>query len=485
MEQEHNLGFAFLRKAADIPSSVALRAPTQQMTYDQLRTRVIRYALHLKWRGIGRHSCVALDTNRAPEGMALPLALALVGARWVRLSSETLFGPLGVTDMLSLARRPGVPPRNFHVVDESWIQPPPGIDLSKPVGFEGYGSENDTAIFTQSSGTTGRVKFMAKSYRRLWIQASMSLKQWALARDCTTVFNGFPPLSGVGFHMTAQTLLRGGCIVVGAEDVRQLKAMGTQHVFASPARIEVLCKNIPPLENRMLLLTAAGAMMNRSLIRHWLQYFEQVGLGYGSQEAWRGGSAILSAVPDADTISYDLEDDVTVEIVDAGGTSLPANTVGTIRIKTPEMVHEYVAAPEASAEAFRDGWFYPGDLGSISEDSRLSVHGRVKDQFNFGGVKANAADVDEVSTRPAEVQAAVSFARTTDSGLDELCVLAVLAAGAAPERAAEQIRQSCRSLRGQDLIPGAVFFADHLPLNENGKPMRETAREMSASLPAY
>ena len=69
MPQEYNFGFAFLEKAFAMPDAVALRTPTAEMTYGQLRTRVIRYAQHLKRRGVDRNSCVAIEANRMPEGL--------------------------------------------------------------------------------------------------------------------------------------------------------------------------------------------------------------------------------------------------------------------------------------------------------------------------------------------------------------------------------------------------------------------------------
>ena len=480
MEQLFNLGFEILVKAAEFPQSVALRAPGQEMTYDQLRTRIIRYALQLRHRGISRSSCVALDTNRMPEGIALPLALALLGSRWVRLTPEARWDALGVTHILALTAPQGVALRNFHIVDDSWVLPPPGVDLSKPVGFEGYASPDDIALFSQSSGTTGQPKFIAKSYSKVWILAEQRFSE-----DFFAVYSGFPPLSGIGFHVSIEMLLRGGTVIVGCSDVQQVNALGAQRVIASPAQIESLCRNLEGLSPRIPLLSAAGAMVSPPLIRRWLQFFERIGVLYGSQEAWRGGSAFFTDVPPSEAVAYVSDSDVKIEIVDPDDLPCPADTIGIVRIRTPEMVEEYVAAPEATAEAFRNGWFYPGDLGSLSVDGKLRIHGRIKDQFNLGGVKVNGADIDATASAASGVQAAVSFTRPVDGALDDLCVLAVLAPGMSPEVAAEQIRTCCRSIRGPELIPKFVFFADHVPINENGKPVRETALEISATLPAY
>src|SRR4051812_35128735 len=97
-----NFAFDVLDCAARRPDAIALLAPDQTMTYGALRVRIIRYALHMRLRGIGRRSLVALDANRMPEGTALALALALLGARWVEMKPTINPMALGVTHALSV-----------------------------------------------------------------------------------------------------------------------------------------------------------------------------------------------------------------------------------------------------------------------------------------------------------------------------------------------------------------------------------------------
>ncbi len=68
---------------------------------------------------------------------------------------------------------------------------------------------------------------------------------------------------------------------------------------------------------------------------------------------------------------------VDVQAVDAEDRPLPAGTEGILRIRSELCVDRYDDDPVASAQVFRDGWFYPGDLGAVSADGRLDVTGRV------------------------------------------------------------------------------------------------------------
>ena len=53
-----------------------------------------------------------------------------------------------------------------------------------------------------------------------------------------------------------------------------------------------------------------------------------------------------------------------VQIIDEQHRQVPAGTVGTIRYRGGAVADSYYRNPEESALAFRDGWYYPGDLGS-------------------------------------------------------------------------------------------------------------------------
>lgn len=54
---------------------------------------------------------------------------------------------------------------------------------------------------------------------------------------------------------------------------------------------------------------------------------------------------------------------------------------GEILVRGPAIFSEYYKNPEASAEAFIDGWFRTGDRGEMTDSGALKIIGRVKEQF--------------------------------------------------------------------------------------------------------
>ena len=97
-----------------------------------------------------------------------------------------------------------------------------------------------------------------------------------------------------------------------------------------------------------------------------------------------------------------------VEIIDDQHRPVVAGTVGAIRYRGGSVAESYYRNPEESATAFRDGWYYPGDLGRFDTDGFLYLTGRSKDMIIRGGVNIYPAEIEQtLATHPAVAEAAV------------------------------------------------------------------------------
>ncbi|NPV56911.1 MAG: AMP-binding protein [Anaerolineae bacterium] len=92
------------------------------------------------------------------------------------------------------------------------------------------------------------------------------------------------------------------------------------------------------------------------------------------------------------------------KVVDAQGATLPERHVGEIALRSNCMLTEYYKRPDATREAFRDGWYLTGDYGYIV-NGELYVSGRKKDLIIVGGKNVYPQDLETLAMEVPGVHA--------------------------------------------------------------------------------
>jgi long-chain acyl-CoA synthetase len=158
-----------------------------------------------------------------------------------------------------------------------------------------------------------------------------------------------------------------------------------------------------------------------------------------------------------------------VEIVDleSGTRTMPQGERGEIRVRGPQFAFGYCNRPEETAQAFRDGWLYTGDIGYFDADDYLFVVDRKKEMILVGGYNVYPREIDELLYRhPAIHEAATVGVPDAFSGEAVKCYVA-LKPGAALAR--EALEAYCEQHLVKYKRPKHIEFLEALPKTGVGK----------------
>ena len=159
--------------------------------------------------------------------------------------------------------------------------------------------------------------------------------------------------------------------------------------------------------------------------------------------------------------------------LDGVGLALAAD--GRIRLSGPVLFEEYVDDPLGTREALVDGWFLTSDAGTLDEDGRLKVVGRVDDMVVSGGVNVPAAAVAaRLREHPAVAGAEVVGLPDPEWGNRVVAVLALVE----PLSLAD-VRDWVSAAHPRAWAPREVVAVDQLPMLDNGKVDRLAVRSLA------
>ena len=158
---------------------------------------------------------------------------------------------------------------------------------------------------------------------------------------------------------------------------------------------------------------------------------------------------------------------VEVRLVDERGDSVPSGTPGEIEVRGDSVFLEYWGRPEATRDAFRDGWFRTGDVG-VMEDGACRILGRTSvDIIKTGGYKVSALEIEEVlRTHPDVVECAVVGLADPEWG-ERVAVAVEVRGGESLDL--ETLKHWSKERLAPYKIPRALRVVDALPRNAMGK----------------
>ena len=361
----------------------------------------------------------------------------------------------------------------------------------------GQGAGEAALLYT--SGTTGSPKgcVLPDSYFLLagnWYASVGGLA--ALSTDGERMITPLPV-----FHMNAMAysfmamVAVGGCLIV-------LDRFHPKSWWSNVAQSRATCLHYLGVMPSMLMGAEPSSADRQHSVRFGfgagvdpkLQAAFEDRFGFPLVEAWAmtetGAGAVIAAnTPDRLVGQACLGrpgPDVACRIVDEDGHDVGAGTPGELLVRRAEgdprygFFSHYYKDPDATGEAWRDGWFHTGDIVRRNDDSDMFFVDRKKNVIRRSGENIAAVEVESILMRHPQIRAAGVTSVPDPIRGDE--VFACLVADDPSGDLALAITKWCLDQMAYYKAPGHIAFVDALPLTATQKVQRAELKRLAAEL---
>ncbi|WP_110207663.1 class I adenylate-forming enzyme family protein [Nocardioides daejeonensis] len=507
-----NLSRMLLRNARRFPDAEALVFEGRRWSHGDLDRDVNALAATLHARGLGRDTRVAVVANNVPEYLVLALALAKLGGVLVplnyRLTGGELAQLIGHAGVHAVATVPEFAPVTAEAlelasldVERLALEPIDGWQSVRAMIQQGQGQRvadveveaDDLQRVVYTSGTTSLPKGVRLSHGN--VNANMHVHVLELGLTPQERLLVFAPLYHVGGTDIPGFAVwhAGGCLVLQRrfDPTAVLGVIGEERVTGmvlGATMLDMLRRAAesatqPPELGSMRWIIYSQVTRPLHAVARDLFPAARLIEGYGLTETCSAltymdaGHAESKQGSVGTPVAW-----VDVRVVDEDDNEVPPGVPGEVVARGPKVSSGYLDDDDATAVAFRGGWFHTGDVGIIDEDGFLFIRDRLKDMIRSGGENIASAEIEAALAEHPDVLA-VSVVGAPHPVWVEVPVAFVIGR---PQLRVDDLVAHARQHLGGYKQPKEFYLVDEFPTNASGKVLKRSLREMQPDLePAW
>ena len=495
------LRYVLERRAAETPDKIYVRFDDgTEWSYSRLREVAVRTANGLRALGVGQGDHVLSWLPNGPDALRLWFGLNYLGAVYVPINlaykGRLLEHVVENSDAKLIVCHADLHGRLADIDRAALTQaivlggrPSPGVDMAAVGGHALDGDDRlpaiereiqpwDTQSIVYTSGTTGPSKGVLSSYLHLY---SMSNEPWPYFTDSDRGLVHLPLFHAGGTGAVYRSLVKGGSIaVIDSFSTAGFWDMIRRHGVTSAVLLGVmatfLVKQKPSPSDRDHPLRTVTMVPQCEDTEAFSQRFgvdvyttfnmTETSCPIVSERNPRALSSCGRPRPGAE-----------VRIVDDNDCEVPQGEVGELILRTDRpwaMNHGYNKNPEATAKAWRNGWFHTGDAFRVDEEGNYFFVARLKDTIRRRGENISSYEVEtEICAHPA-IKEAAAVAVASEHAEDEVLVAVSLAPGATLDPA--ELIAFLAPRMAHFMIPRFVRVVDDLPKTPTQKVQKNLLR---------
>ena len=475
----------------------------EEWTYAAFRALVIETARGLQTQGVAQGDHVFLWLPNGPEALRLVFAINYLGAVTVPVNTaykgqllehviENSDAKLALvhTDLLPRLSAVALAKLERAVVVGGAGEGPPGLDIVPYEALHAAGAELeplarpimpwDTQSIIYTSGTTGPSKGVLSSYCHLWTNAGTDSWPFITGEDRFLVNLPIFHIGGLGLcHVM---FARGGSITFlkqfDTESFwRVCKKTKTTACFLLGVMANFLAKRPPSEEDRDHTVRKAFMV---PLAEDIDAFSARFGLTvYTIFNMTEISSPIVSGPnPTALGTCGQKREGVEVRLVDENDCEVPLGEVGEMIVRTDRpwgMNHGYYKNPEATAKAWRNGWFHTGDAFRKDADGNYFFVDRMKDAIRRRGENISSFEVEAEALAHPDIREAAAIGVPSEFSEDEVLVVVAPAEGRSVDPAA--LFEFLRPRMAHFMLPRFIRVVEDLPKTPTAKVQKVELRK--------
>lgn len=458
---------------ANPSDAVCLRVGERTLTQRELHGAIGGVLATLKQRSAAPGARVGVWTHPGLE--TLVVFSALVASGYVVVPMDPKLGESERAHIVATAK-----PAVILGADD--------VDLAESGDWTPASIDGKTALLLFTSGTTGAPKAAALTDRNIAANLDMLADAWAWT-GADTVVHALPLFHVHGLVLGLYGALRRGGALRWvprfssgdlAAAVAEEAGRGSAIVFAVPTMYHRLCEaaDQPPGLAKARLLVSGSAPLRAAEHQTIERLFGQAPVErYGLTETLINCSTRVDGERRAGSVGRPLAG-VELRLVDDARVPLSAaearDTGGEIAVRGPHVFAGYLDRTDATAAVMDDdGWFYTGDVATISDDGFVTIIGRRStDIIKCGGFKVGAGEIEAcLCEHPAVSEAAVIGAPDPDLG-ERILAFVVVRSPVDPAALVDHVAARLSPHKR----PREVRILDALPRNAMGKVVKTALR---------
>ncbi|UOY93552.1 long-chain fatty acid--CoA ligase [Ectobacillus sp. JY-23] len=148
--------------------------------------------------------------------------------------------------------------------------------------------------------------------------------------------------------------------------------------------------------------------------------------------------------------------------------------IGELLMRGPWIASEYYR-DERTADAFRDGWLYTGDVVTIDEEGRIKIVDRVKDVIKSGGEWISSVDLENALMAHEAVFEAAVVAVPHPQWQERPIACVVLKENMPVDK--EELYEFLKPQFAKWWLPDDILFLQEIPKTSVGKFLKQALRE--------